>query len=60
MDALAAVFNLSFFPSHAINNLMSALMVGKQNPLHEVRRFMRQKDLRIVRCGSRKRRFIGV
>ena len=24
---------------------MSALMVGKQNPLHEVRRFMRQKDL---------------
>ena len=60
MDALTAVFILSFFPSHAINNLMSALMVGKQNPLHEVRRFMRQKDLRIVRCGSRQRRFIGV
>ena len=60
MDALSAVFILSLFPSHAINNLMSALMVGKQNPLHEVRRFMRQKDLRIVRCGSRQRRFIGV
>ena len=32
-------------------------MVRKQNPLQEVRRFMRQKDLGVVQCGRRQRRF---
>ena len=36
---------------------LSALMVKKENHLYEVRSFMCQKDLGILQCGRRQRRF---